>query len=163
MQIIRDTREQNPYLFTTYPVKVIPGTLNTGDYSIPGFTDAVAIERKELGDLLGCLTHDRDRFTRELERLRGYQSAALLIEAPYSVIRAGRYRSRMKPEAAIQSLVSIMEHYRLPVFFAQDRATGEQYVYDFLRHFIRHAQQRYNALLQQDAPEQTEQGAAGNE
>ena len=161
MQIIRDTREQTPYLFNAYPVTVIPGTLNAGDYSIPGFTDTGAIERKELGDLLGCLTHDRERFTRELERLRGYQSAALLIEAPFSTIAAGRYRSRMQPEAAVQSLISIMERYRLPVIFAENRTTGERYVYDFLRHFIRHAQQRYKALERQDAP--AEQGTAEHE
>ena len=151
MQIVMDTREQNPYLFSGYPVTVIPGTLNTGDYSLPGFTDIISIERKELSDLMGCLTHDRERFHRELARLRGYQSAALLIESPYSVIATGHYRSRMAPEAAIQSLVSIMQAYRMPVFFAKDRKAGEKFVFDFLRHFVRHAQQRYKALEQQEA------------
>lgn len=151
MQITFDTREKSPYSFAGYPVTVIPGTLNSGDYSIPGFTDTVAIERKELGDLLSCLTHDRPRFIREMERLRGYQSAALLIESPYSVIATGHYRSRMAPEAAIQSLVSIMQAYRMPVFFAKDRKAGEKFVFDFLRHFVRHAQQRYKALEQQEA------------
>lgn len=149
MRIITDTREQTPYTFNRYPVEVIHGTLTAGDYSVPGFTDEVAIERKELSDLMGCLTHDRDRFTRELERLRGYQSAALLIEAPFSVIRAGRYRSRMKPDAAVQSILSIMQKYRMPVFFAADRQAGEAFVYDFLRHFIRHAAERYKAIEKQ--------------
>lgn len=149
MRIITDTREQTPYTFNRYPVEVISGTLTAGDYSLPGFTDEVAIERKELSDLMGCLTHDRDRFTRELERLRGYQSAALLIEAPFSFIRAGRYRSRMKPDAAVQSILSIMQKYRMPVFFAADRQAGEAFVYDFLRHFIRHAAERYKAIEKQ--------------
>lgn len=149
MQIITDTREQAPYTFNRYPVEVIPGTLTAGDYSLPGFTDEVAIERKELSDLLGCLTHDRERFTRELERLRGYQSAALLIEAPLAIIQAGRYRSHMKPEAAVQSIYSIMQRYRMPVYFAKDRTDGEKFVYDFLRHFIRHAAERYKAIASQ--------------
>ena len=149
MQIITDTREQAPYTFNRYPVEVIPGTLTAGDYSLPGFTDEVAIERKELGDLIGCLTHDRDRFTRELERLRGYQSAALLIEAPLAIIQAGRYRSHMKPDAAVQSIFSIMQRYRMPVFFAKDRTAGEAFVYDFLRHFLRHAAERYKAIASQ--------------
>jgi len=152
MKILSDTREQNPYTFTGFPVEVEPGTLTAGDYSVPGFTDEVAIERKELSDLMGCLTHDRDRFTRELERLRGYKSAALLIEAPYSAIKAGMYRSRMKPDAAVQSILSIMEKYRMPVFFAADRQAGERFVYDFLRHFIRHARERYKAIETQDEP-----------
>ena len=152
MQIIVDTREQNPYFFTAFPAEVVRGTLNAGDYSIPGFTDEIAIERKELGDLIGCLSHDRDRFTRELERLRGYQSAALLVEAPFSFIKGGRYRSKMKPDAAVQSLFSIMQYYRMPIFFAADRDAGERFVYDFLRHFIRHATQRYKALEAQADP-----------
>lgn len=149
MRIIRDSREQAPYLFAGYPVEVETGTLYAGDYSIPGFTDTVAIERKELSDLLGCLTHDRARFTRELERLRGYDSAALLIEAPFKAIAQGRYRSHMKPEAAVQSLFSIMQGYRMPLLFADNREAGERYVYDFLRHFVRHAQARYKALAMQ--------------
>ena len=146
LKIIQDTREQTPYLFTGYPVETITGTLNAGDYSIPGFADLVAVERKELGDLMGCLTHDRERFIRELERLRGYEAAALLIEARLETIQAGRYRSRMKPEAAEQSIISIMGRYRLPVYFAPDRKAGERFVYNFLRHYAKHAADRYKAI-----------------
>lgn len=149
MQIIVDTREQNPYHFKGYPVEITAGTLNAGDYSIPGFEADIAIERKELGDLMGCLTHDRDRFTRELERLRGYDSAALLIEAPFKAISGGQYRNRITPKAAVQSLFSIMQNYRMPVLFADNRAAGEEFVYHFLRHFIRHATAKYKALERQ--------------
>lgn len=145
-EIITDTREQRPYLFTGYSVKTSTGTLNAGDYSVTGFTDLVTVERKELGDLLGCLTHDRERFTRELEKIRGYDTAALLIEADIKTIQQGRYRSKINPDAAIQSIISFMGRYRLPVFFAPDRTAGERFIYDFLRHYVRHAAQRYKAL-----------------
>lgn len=150
MKIIIDSREQNPYTFGDYPAEVIPGTLQTGDYSLHGFdrpAGGIAIERKELPDLLGCLTHDRERFLRELDRLMAFQTAALVIEAPLSLIRAHCYRSRITPEAAEQSLVSIMANYRLPVYFAMDRADGEKFVYDFLRHFHRHAEAHYKACF----------------
>lgn len=146
LKITVDTREQRPYNFTGYQVEITAGTLNAGDYSIPGFTDLVAVERKELGDLLGCLTHERDRFTRELERLRGYEAAALLVESSFEDIQAGKYRSRISPDAAVQSIISFMGRYRLPVFFAPTRTAGERFVYDFLRHYVRHAIQRYNVL-----------------
>ena len=146
IRIIADSREQTPYTFRGYPATVTAGTLNAGDYSLYGFTDLVSVERKELGDLLGVLTHDRPRFCRELERLRGYQAAALVIEASLATIRAGAYRSRMQPDAAVQSLISIMAKYRLPVFFAETRREGEGFCYDFLRHYHRHAAQRYKAL-----------------
>lgn len=146
IRIIIDSREQSPYCFQGYQAQTIRGTLDTGDYSTPGFTDTVAVERKELGDLLGCLTHDRERFTRELERLRGYQAAAVVVEAPFGAIAQGRYRSRMTPESAMQSLISIMERYRLPFFFADGRQAGEYFVYHFLRHFTRHALERFKAI-----------------
>lgn len=161
LEIITDTREQCPYLFTGYPVKNTRGTLNAGDYSIPGFTDLITVERKELGDLLGCLTHDRERFTRELERLRGYETAALLIEARLETIQQGKYRSKITPDAAIQSIISFMGRYRLPVFFAPDRATGERFIYDFLRHYVRHAEQRYKAIANMGKICAVETGANG--
>ena len=64
MKILIDSREQNPYSFSGFDVEPITTALPSGDYSLPGFTDRVAVERKELNDLLGCLTHDRDRFKR---------------------------------------------------------------------------------------------------
>ena len=147
LRIIRDSREQNGYTFSGFPdVTATTGTLATGDYSLFGFTDKVAIERKELSDLIACLSHDRDRFTRELERLRGFESAVVIVEAQYSDIQQGRYRSHMNPEAAEQSIISIMERYRLPFFFAGDRQTGESFARDFIRHYHRHAIERYKAL-----------------
>jgi ERCC4-type nuclease len=154
MKIIIDTREQTPYDFSRYPVESFTGTLDTGDYSLAGFEDQVAVERKELSDIISCLGSGRERFTRELDRLRGYESAALVIESPLQVIRAGKYRSSMKPEAAEQSLISIMQRYRLPVYFAQDRSDGQRFTYNFLRHFFRHAERRYKAIQSQKAKDQ---------
>lgn len=149
LKIISDSREQNGYTFSDYPdVMATTGTLTTGDYSLAGFADKVAIERKELSDLIGCLTHDRERFTRELERLRGFEAAAVIVEARYIDIAKGRYRSRMNADAAIQSIVSIMVNYRMPFFFADTRQTGEKFVYDFIRHYHRHAVERYKALAE---------------
>ena len=55
-----DTREQRPLDLT--PLKSVPGTLATGDYSVRGLEHVVAIERKSLDDLLGCIGRDRARF-----------------------------------------------------------------------------------------------------
>lgn len=149
LKIICDNREQNGYTFSAFPeVVATPGTLTTGDYTLAGFADRLAIERKELSDLISCLTHDRDRFTRELERLRGFEAAAVVVEAKYSDIEKGRYRSRMTPAAATQSIISIMVNYRLPFFFAGTRSAGEQFTLDFIRHYHRHAVERYKAIAE---------------
>ena len=156
MKIVIDSREQSPFHFEGYPVEIEAGTLTTGDYSVSGFTDRVAVERKSLGDLMGCLTHDRERFTRELERLRGYESV-VVVEAPFSQLADGRYRSRMNPESAVQSVVSIIQAYRMPFFFAENRLRAERFVFDFLRHFCRHAEARYRAVCRWRAAENINQ------
>lgn len=95
--IIVDTREQFPYHFTGfradarhgYKPLVIPtrrAALKTGDYSIEGFEDRVAVERKSLSDLYGSLGGGRDRFHREFERLNQLECAALVIEAGWPEI-----------------------------------------------------------------------------
>jgi DNA excision repair protein ERCC-4 len=54
---IVDTREQLP--LDLAPLAVEVGTLATGDYSVRGLVDVIAIERKSLPDLLGCIGQDR--------------------------------------------------------------------------------------------------------
>ncbi len=68
-----DTREQDPLEFPTFPTKV--ATLQSGDYSVQGGELHFAVERKSLPDLVTSLTRERDRFCRELHRLRGFDFA----------------------------------------------------------------------------------------
>ena len=143
MKIVIDTREQMPFDFSGFDgCEAIRGTLNSGDYSLYGFVSEIAVERKSVDDLIGCLTHDRERFTAELQRLKGYASALLVVEGPFNAIRLGRYRSRMNPEAAVQSLFSIMQRYRLPFYFAETREDGAFATYSFIRHFHQHEAER---------------------
>ena len=146
MRIIIDNREQRPFSFEGYPVEIERGTLTTGDYSVPGFEDRVAAERKSLGDLMGCLTSGRERFTRELDRLRSYESVVVVVEAPFEHLADGRYRSKMHPDAAVQSVISIIQAYRMPIVFFPNRLRAERFVFDFLRHFCRHTEARYAAV-----------------
>lgn len=146
LQIITDSREKTPYKFINYPVDVTTGTLNSGDYSLAGFSDLVAVERKTLTDLISSISGERKRFTKELERLRGYDTAALVVECRWQTIKAGKYRSKMTPQAATQTLISFMAQYRLPCFFAEDARAGEDFTYNFLRHYATQAERRYKAI-----------------
>lgn len=145
-QIVRDTREQFPFLFLGYPVEIVEGALAAGDYSIPGFTDRVAVERKALGDLICCLTSGRERFSHELDRLRGYESAVVVVEAGFNELATGNYRSKLNPVSAVQSVISMMSAYRMPFFFANGHTEAERFTFDFLRHYCRHAEARYKAI-----------------
>ena len=68
--VLVDTREQTPFRFNGWAVE--RRGLVTGDYSIDGLSEYVAIERKTIQDLVGCVGSCRDRFKRELHRLQGY-------------------------------------------------------------------------------------------
>ena len=84
MQILIDTREQAPFTFKGYDVAPETATLPVGDYSLPGFQDWAAVERKSLNDLIGCLMgKDRERFERELARGRHYDLFAVVVEATW--------------------------------------------------------------------------------
>lgn len=141
--IVCDTREQRPYDFVRFPgAEVKCGTLGTGDYSLEGHEERVSIERKELSDLLGCLTHDRPRFLREFERTAGLEFFALVVEATWGTLARGEYRSRMNPTAAVQSLLSMSVRFRLPVYCAGSREGGEATTYHLLRHYAREIDRR---------------------
>ena len=69
--LVQDTREQKP-LFTDPPdgLEVITDTLPHGDYSIRGFEDRFAIERKQMSDFYGYIGKERERTTRKMEEFR---------------------------------------------------------------------------------------------
>lgn len=146
MRIVVDSREQAPFHFQGYDAEVTLGTLQAGDYSLCGLESLVAVERKSLPDLVACLSRERDRFERELERLRGFESAAVVVESPMSALAHGEYRSALNPKAAYESVVAFMCRYRLTFYFAQDRRGAERFTFSFLRHYWRTVERRYQAV-----------------
>ena len=61
-RIAVDTREQMRYIFADH--ESYRTTLATGDYSLEGFTDVLAVERKNKFDAWAMLTTERKRFER---------------------------------------------------------------------------------------------------
>lgn len=95
--IICDSREQLPYDFggllgadgKPLIVPTVVTGLASGDYSIQGMEDRIAIERKSLDDLYGSVTRGRERFEREITRLNELPGfAAVVIEASWAEIMA---------------------------------------------------------------------------
>jgi ERCC4-type nuclease len=112
-----DTREKRPYRFAISEIR----SLKTGDYSIVGMEDRVAVERKRLEELFDITGRDRERFERELERMAALDFAAIVIEADLPRVLRGAGFSHVSPKAVIGSLVSWCIRYRAHVFFAGDR------------------------------------------
>ena len=103
---IQDTREQCPWDLA--PLQTEISALSTGDYSVKGLTDVIAIERKSLVDLLGCLGVERERFQREMQRLLAYPTRAVICECTWQELNAGEWKSRITPAAAVGSVLGWM-------------------------------------------------------
>lgn len=147
MLIVVDTREQAPYRFEGYGSTTQTATLGAGDYSLAGFEDRVAIERKALDDLVACLMgSNRERFERELQRLSRYDLGAVVIEATIEDLRQGRYRSQMNSVSALQSVFAFMVRYRVPFIWAGDRAGGELVTFSLLQKYAREITERCRQL-----------------
>ena len=134
MKLIIDSREQDPLEFIG---ESEVGTLSTGDYSLKGFEDYIAIERKSLPDLLGSITSGRDRFERELSRSRGLEYFAIVVESDFSDISKGNFKSKMSVTSAVASILAFSVRYKLPIFFCQDRQQASQIVEGLLRQYLR--------------------------
>lgn len=148
MKILIDSREQAPFTFQGYDVALEPAALPVGDYSLPGFQDRVAIERKNLEDLVGCLMgKNRDRFERELTRARHYDLFAVVVEASLADISQGRYHSEMKAHSALQSIITFQVRYRVPFLWCGNRAGAEYVTYGLLSKYLREIGERYKLAV----------------
>jgi len=100
---IIDTREQLP--LDLAPLRTVTRMLTTGDYSVVGLEKVVSVERKSLVDLVQCVGRDRKRFDREVQRLLAYPVRAIVVEASWSEIERGDWRSQVKPSQVTGSVL----------------------------------------------------------
>ncbi|WP_428561488.1 MAG: ERCC4 domain-containing protein [Solidesulfovibrio sp. DCME] len=152
MIIAIDNREQLAYSFKDYDCTVEAATLNVGDYSIIGFTDKIACERKSIDDLLGCLTSGRGRFEKELARARALDRFCVIVEASFEDLAKGMYRSQMRPHSACQSIIAWQVRYGTPFIFAGSRKAGEYYTHSFLSKYLYEIEQRHRMATKAQSP-----------
>jgi DNA excision repair protein ERCC-4 len=125
--VVRDSREQNPWTDAELaPLQVITAARDTGDYGLAACPDYVAIERKSLGDLIACCTSERERFERELVRLRAYPIRFLIVESCWQEIERGDWRSKTTPSVIIGSLLA-WQCDGLPVLLAGSHSQAAKY------------------------------------
>lgn len=126
-EVVIDTREQQPLDLTVefegapLALRTARGTLQTGDYAVRGLESLCVIERKALGDLIGCVTSGRERFERELERTRGIELRVLVVEAHWASIELGQYISKVNPKSVIGSIYAWRVRYGLHIEMAGTR------------------------------------------
>ena len=146
--VIIDTREQMPFSFSGFPVEIEEATLDAGDYSCAPFHRRISIERKGFQDLVNCLGKGRERFEKELLRLRAYDFAAVVVEGPLSDLLQGCYRGVLEPQAAFQSVLAFEQRYGVAFHFFDNRELAEAATYGLLRHFWRDRQKELYVVRQ---------------
>ena len=132
---IVDTREQEALSFDPERVGVIRRALPAGDYSIEGFEDLVAVERKSLVDFVSTVIRGRERFHKELKRLADYESACIVVEADLADIIEGKYVSGAHPNSVLGAAISIIVDFGIPVFFCGSRQAACRFVEAYLLRF----------------------------
>lgn len=123
-RIIVDTREQTPWGFGGFTVRqkgqdipveicTVSRRLKTGDYSLEGYEDRIAIERKTVKDIVQTITHHRDRFVRELERGDELEQFVVIIEGEWlDMLQYCGQETGMNPVSLDNSIIAYQLRYK---------------------------------------------------
>jgi hypothetical protein len=143
----RDTREQRPYDFAAPHKKdrfddggALDMTISEGDYSVcidGGELLPVRVERKQFGEWFAICGKERERFERELERLRPFRSY-LLIEATEKMIWDGYERSLVSGKAAWGTIWCFAANYGITPIFGGNRVHSQLICQRILEEFAAH-------------------------
>jgi hypothetical protein len=137
--IIQDTREKEPWLLTAFSEvhSQVIATVNAGDYTIKGKEKLITIDRKkkpaELANNLGMY---KDRFMRELERMKEYQHRYVVCEFPYEKLvmfpkgsglplRVQR-KVRAKGKFLVKQVERMSEEYEVEFIFCANREEAQE-------------------------------------
>lgn len=150
--VLCDSREQvNKEIIAYFDkanVQHVTRALETGDYSAmlgsSTFEDEIVIERKaNLDEIAGNFANGRDRFEREFIRAKanGIKVFLIIENASWSDILIHNYRSDLKPQSFIATLLSWQARFNITVVFCKPSETG-QIIYTTLYYWIRNRLKR---------------------
>ena len=135
--IIVDSREQQPYAFSC---ETVNKALVAGDYSVVGFEDRIAVERKSLHDYVNTVIHEYGRFSRELLLLSTYAKACVAVEADLDAVLRGMRQDDLrgaKPESVLGATLHIMLEFGVPVVWCGSRQAARAFTEMYLRMAVR--------------------------
>jgi ERCC4-type nuclease len=148
--VLIDHREKAPYSFTGFTTDVRQGNkplrvltrladLPSGDYSLAGLLEEVAVERKSLQDLFYTLGQHRDRFERELTRLSRMTFAAVVVEAEWStILQRPPEASRLPPKVVFRSVLAWQQEFpNVHWWFTPGRRPAEVVTFRIMERFAR--------------------------
>lgn len=133
LTVICDTREKDTHCeewFKKNKVPCVVRKIDTGDYSAQlgdmTLERSVAVERKRnLDELCGNMTSDRDRFEREFIRAKAHGLKIFLIveNASWTDIFLGNYRSKLSSKSLMGSILSWLARFDVTLMFCKPDET----------------------------------------
>jgi ERCC4-type nuclease len=123
--VLVDTREKEPFTLLVNHPNWIGGerraTLKTGDYTVEGMESLLALERKNLADIVACTVANRRRFLASCGRLAKFRWKAILIEASYEDLKCDYanfgIESDVHPNAVCGTLDAIEAKFGIPIIY----------------------------------------------
>jgi DNA excision repair protein ERCC-4 len=122
-KILIDYREKLPYTFQgiradarddhrLIEITTEWQTLETGDYTIQGYEQRIAVERKGLEDGFSTFGKGRERFQKELRRLAAFESATVIIEAGWDeILNRPPDWSKLPPKIVYRSIIAWQQQF----------------------------------------------------
>lgn len=128
--IIVDTREQEPYEFkaTEHCAGFIVEKLDCGDYGLKECPNLIVVERKKsVDELCGNFGINRERFERELERMKEVKLKYIVVEDYWSSIFKPHF-SHMPANVIFESIFALELKYNIHFIFAGTRSMAHNIV-----------------------------------
>ena len=140
MRIVIDSREQLPLKFRK-DIETVTRKLDVGDYSIDGYENKIAIERKSPSDLFGSLGKGHQRFKREIQRAEDYDYFGILVEAPFKAIYnkefVGSEYSKMKGDVIVQICYTLKFKYGVDIIFCNGRKEAKSLIRQLFKAWLK--------------------------
>lgn len=136
MNLIIDTKEQKPLLFTEYELNICRDSLPAGDYTLVGHDrptddESVIFERKaNCLELVTNLGKEFERFEREAQILTQYKHKAILVCGPANFdFIYNRGMTKLHPNFAYKQLAYLYLEYSIPTIFLDNRENVENFMF----------------------------------
>ena len=137
--ILIDTREQQPYLFPNS----VEYTLPYGDYSIEYngayYYNQIIVERKgAVSELFSATGSQRDRWERELEKLRVIPIRLVLCEFDYMDIVNDQPPGKLPASAVYGSIAKWHGVFNIPFIFCGNKRNARGFLFKLFYEFVKY-------------------------
>ncbi len=149
MTITIDTREPWPHPWAPHfpaDVRLVRGTLETGDIALAALPDGAVVERKTIPDFLAAIGRERKRFDLEIKRARYLGSFAIIVEGSFADVLSANHARGLLTDAAISGTIASWTRRGAPVLFAGSVRAAADMAYRFLSGQVREIERAAGAI-----------------